>query len=302
MSISVDIKLKKNNKIFFEGEVVAGIVEVKSNSDIKHDGITLSMEGLVNLQLSSKNVGILESFYNSVKPIQLIFSHIELASPGKIPAGKTEIPFEFLLKPSGKGNKVLFETYHGVFINITYLLKCDLKRNILAKDLQKVLQFIIQYKPSPPEPPVPVVYKISPDSLLKTSTGRNRINIPRFSISGRIDSTVCCITSQFTGEVVVESTEVPIKSIELQLVRVETCGCAEGYARDATEIQNIQIGDGNVCTNIPIPIYMIFPRLFTCPTLVTNNFKVEFEINLVIIFNDDYLVTENFPIQLKRFN
>lgn len=48
-------------------EVVAGIVEVKSNSDIKHDGITLSMEGLVNLQLSSKNVSILESFYNSVK-------------------------------------------------------------------------------------------------------------------------------------------------------------------------------------------------------------------------------------------
>ena len=26
--------------------------------------------------------------------------------------------------------------------------------------------------------------------------------------------------------------EVPIKSIELQLIRVETCGCAEGYAKD----------------------------------------------------------------------
>ena len=26
--------------------------------------------------------------------------------------------------------------------------------------------------------------------------------------------------------------EALIKSIELQLVRVETCGCAEGYARD----------------------------------------------------------------------
>lgn len=42
----------------------------------------------------------------------------------------------------------------------------------------------------------------------------------------------------------------------------------------ATEIQNIQIGEGNVCTNLPIPIYMIFPRLFTCPTLSTSNFKV----------------------------
>jgi len=32
---------------------------------------------------------------------------------------------------------------------------------------------------------------------------------------------------------VVDST-MPIKSIELQLIRVETCGCAEGYARDGT--------------------------------------------------------------------
>lgn len=42
----------------------------------------------------------------------------------------------------------------------------------------------------------------------------------------------------------------------------------------ATEIQNIQIGDGDVPHNIPIPIYMVFPRLFTCPTLITTNFKI----------------------------
>ena len=32
------------------------------------------------------------------------------------PSGKTEIPFEIPLKP--KGNKTLYETYHGVFVNI----------------------------------------------------------------------------------------------------------------------------------------------------------------------------------------
>uniref|UniRef100_A0AAV2J4A5 Uncharacterized protein n=1 Tax=Knipowitschia caucasica TaxID=637954 RepID=A0AAV2J4A5_KNICA len=49
-------------------------------------------------------------------------------------------------------------------------------------------------------------------------------------------------------------------------------GCAEGYARDATEIQNIQIAEGDVCHGLSIPIYMVFPRLFTCPTLETTNF------------------------------
>lgn len=167
----------------------------------------------------------------------------------------------------------------------------------------------------------------------------------------------------------IEHCEAVIKSIELQLVRVETCGCAEGYSRDggngmishkankprqlgcgkkikiyrdisftATEIQNIQIGEGNACANLAIPIYMIFPRLFTCPTLSTSNFKVgkrrsflqivsertsqfefrkreprelinlmrailfsEFEVNLIVVFEDDYLVTENFPIILTRY-
>lgn len=50
------------------------------------------------------------------QPIQLISSNIEVAKPGKVPGGKTEIPFEFPLQ--AKGNKVLYETYHGVFVNI----------------------------------------------------------------------------------------------------------------------------------------------------------------------------------------
>ena len=42
----------------------------------------------------------------------------------------------------------------------------------------------------------------------------------------------------------------------------------------ATEIQNIQIAEGDVVRKMPIPLYMVFPRLFTCPSLSTNNFKV----------------------------
>ena len=36
----------------------------------------------------------------------------------------------------------------------------------------------------------------------------------------------------FVFKLKIDYSEVPIKSVELQLVRVETCGCAEGYARD----------------------------------------------------------------------
>ena len=45
---------------------------------------------------------------------------------------------------------------------------------------------------------------------------------------------------------------------------------------------------------------MVFPRLFTCPTVSTRTFKVDFEVNLVILFSDGHLLTENFPLALKR--
>lgn len=144
------------------------------------------------------------------------------------------------------------------------------------------------------------------------------------------------------SQVTIEASQAPVKSVELQLVRVETVTHPDTAksAREATEIQNIQIGDGDVCRNLVrrgwvgsgrsgtrhfaahthtlrlltplpsslpdprslqvIPLYMIFPRLFTCPTMLTELFKVEFEVNLIVVFADGYMVTENFPIVLYR--
>lgn len=254
------------------------------------------MEGLVNLQLSSKSVGVFEAFYNSVKPIQLLSTNIEVAKSGKVPGGKTEIPFEFPLQ--AKGNKVLYETYHGVFVNIQYTLRCDVKRSLLAKDLSRSCEFIVHCQPQKAKvAPSTVNFSITPDTL---QSGREKNVLPKFLIRGHLDATTCIISQPLTGEIVVENSDNPIKSMELQLVRVETCGCAEGYARDATEIQNIQMAEGDVCHGLSIPIYMVFPRLFTCPTLETTNFKVEFEVNIVIVLQDDHLITENFPLKLCR--
>lgn len=32
----------------------------------------------------------------------------------------------------------------------------------------------------------------------------------------------------------IEHSDIPIKSIDVQLVRVETCGCAEGFSKDGS--------------------------------------------------------------------
>ncbi|XP_056630594.1 vacuolar protein sorting-associated protein 26C isoform X1 [Diorhabda sublineata] len=275
MSINIEIYLKRADKIYTEGENLTGVISLSTNSDFKHEGISLTMEGSVNLQISSKNVGILEAFYNSVKPIQLLGIACEVCGPGKLPSGVTEIPFEIPLKP--KPNRILYETYHGVYVNIGYTIKCDIKRSFLSKDLQKTQQFLVQYKPgynACPQLPLkdkktPLNFELSPATLTSGRSGA-----PNFLLRGHVESVCCNIAKPLRGKIILVKCAVPVKSIELQLVRVETCGCAEGYAKEATEIQNIQIGDGDVPHNIPIPIYMVFPRLFTCPTLITTNFKL----------------------------
>ncbi|XP_044298152.1 vacuolar protein sorting-associated protein 26C isoform X4 [Varanus komodoensis] len=246
MGTALDIKIKRANKVYHCGEILTGVVVITSKDALQHQGVSLTMEGSVNLQLSAKSVGVFEAFYNSVK----------------------------------------------------YTLRCDMRRSILAKDLSKTCEFIVH---SPPQKgkatPSPVDFTITPETLQNV---KERALLPKFLIRGHLNSTNCTITQPLTGELVVVNSDAAVKSIELQLVRVETCGCAEGYARDATEIQNIQIADGDVCRNLPIPIYMVFPRLFTCPTLETTNFKVEFEVNIVVLLHDDHLITENFPLKLCR--
>ncbi|KPM04415.1 Down syndrome critical region protein 3-like protein [Sarcoptes scabiei] len=160
---------------------------------------------------------------------------VEVSKGGKFPSGLTEIPFEVLLKP--KNNRSLFETYHG------YLLRCEIKRPMLVKDIQKVIEFFVEYvKPIDISLPISdsmnlgicktsgfksIHFVLTPESIKNV---RDKNKVPKFKIKGSIDATICHIWEPFTGELIIEQCEQVIKSIELQFVRIETCGCAENYA------------------------------------------------------------------------
>jgi len=295
----LELRLKRSNKTYRENEVISGTLMINHpQGDFSHSGVFLTLQGLVNLQLSSKNVGRFEAFYNTAKPRPLLDLTVELVKAGRLPSGTTEIPFQIPLK--GNGTTPLYETYHGVFVNIAYTLRADMKRNFVKKDVTTSLEFMVEgVNGDAPTKMTPVDFVITPETLLKS--GKNvKSTLPELKVVGHLDSRNCSVTSPFTGEVNILHCSANIKSIELQLVRVETCGCAEGFAREATEIQNIQIGEGDVCRNFPIPLFMTFPRLFTCPTLTTDFFKIEFEVNIAVIFMDDHLVTKNFPLTLFR--
>lgn len=176
-------------------------MQIHCPTETKHDGIIVAVDGVVNLTLGNKSGGIFEGFSNSIKPFPLLNNSIQLAAAGKLSQGFNELAFEFPLT-CVKEPKILYETYHGIFININYVIKCDIKRSFLAKSVQKSQQFVIQYKPKPKLPSNEVNFTISPETLQKT--GKERITIPRFLITGHLDSVDCCVTKPFTGHVIID--------------------------------------------------------------------------------------------------
>jgi hypothetical protein len=309
--------------------MVSGNVIITHSGPMSHQGISLKVEGAAKLQLSARSVGLIEAIYNSVKPYELLQYEIPIAAPGKVPDGRTEIPFEFKLE--GFQGRQLHETYHGVYVNVQYTVVCHCTRGMMSKDLHREIEFIVEVPQKDAIEPQPIPFTITPTSLENVKDSA-LTSIPDFEIKGRLNNTNCPITLPFTGEISIEKSDAPVRSVELQLVRVETVSHEDGNAREATEIQNIQIAFGDVCRKLAMPLYFIFPRLFTCPTMLTPGFKVEFEVNLLVIFQNGacflmlriadvlypllmlyanalyphgllaagHMVTENFPITLVR--
>lgn len=135
----------------------------------------------------------------------------------------------------------------------------------------------------------------------------------------------CALHSPLTGLIMVEKSDTPLSCIEIQLVRVEsiskeildfrgsflrfphsasvmrsTFKSTNVMRKSKSEIVRLEIVDGDVCRNIPIPIYMPFPRLKTCATFVSEYFSIEFELNVIVSFQTGYVVTETYPVVFFR--
>jgi hypothetical protein len=297
MESSLEIRLNRLDRVYRPNEKVEGVVVVNAYKGWSHSGIQIEVEGLIYLSHSNRGfVGIKGDLAN--RPISIMKTSLQACPAGKFPDGTSEVPFEFAIKASS--GQQLFESYHGVYISIVYVIQVVCERGVMKKALQRELEFLIELpgqadmKDSNPQP-----FNITPESLENVST-KALSSIPKFSITGKLNRTKCPINQPLTGEVIIEMAAAPVKSVELQLVRVETVNAEGKTTKEATEIQTIQIGEGNICRNLSVPMYMVFPRLFSCPTVSAPSFKVEFELNLIIVYGEGYMLTENFPLTLYR--
>ncbi|KAL5142861.1 Down syndrome critical region protein 3 [Glycine soja] len=291
--MSVELKLSRSNRIYRPSEALEGKIVVKTQSSISHYGIRLTVKGSVNLQVRGGSAGVVESFYGVIKPIPIVNRTIEVKSSGKIGSGTSE-----------------------------YLATVDISRGYLHKSLSATMELIVESDKADllqrPLSPEMAIFYITQDTqrhplLPELKSGG-------FRVTGKI-CTQCSLSGPISGELTVETSAVPIHSIDLQLFRVESILLGEKIVTETSLVQTTQasdagfIADGDVCRNMTLPIYVIVPRLLTCPTTLAGPFSVEFKVAIVISFQSElsklhkksdpktprlWLAMETLPLELIR--
>ncbi|KAK9208960.1 hypothetical protein WN944_001321 [Citrus x changshan-huyou] len=329
---TVEIKLSRSNRIYRPSEPLQGKIVIKSSSSIFHYGIHLTVNGSANLQVRGGSAGVVESLYGVIKPIKILKKSQEIRTSGRIGSGTTEIPFSMNLKQHGEENlERFYETFHGADINIQYLVTVDIMRGYLHKSLSATVEFIVETDKADllerPVSPEMVVFYITQDTqrhplLPELKSGLLVFSslavtlIGGFKVTGKI-STQCSLSDPITGELTVEASSVPIHSIDIHLLRMESILLGEKIISETSLIQTTQVADGDVCRNMTLPIYVILPRLLTCPTVLAGPFSVEFKVSVVISFQSElsklhkksdpttprlWLAMETLPLELVRTN
>jgi len=136
-SLGLEIAFDRPSRTYHPGEKVTGKLIVNSNGiSLRHDGLVAELEGLVTLQFEDVKGATWAGGVTRTVPI--IEEKRTLCTSGRLPAGATQLPFSFDLRPTvnpannPEFTAELFETYHGVKIDVEYNVKSEIKRSLLS--------------------------------------------------------------------------------------------------------------------------------------------------------------------------
>lgn len=73
-------------------EFLTGSALIENKQEIKHEGLLLTIEGLVDLRFNLRSVSFMDTFYGSNKTISLIEQTREIKKPGRLQPGLHRIP------------------------------------------------------------------------------------------------------------------------------------------------------------------------------------------------------------------
>ncbi len=295
--MELQIILENFNKTYSVGDSITGTIQIKNRrNDLKYN-LIIYLQGtyILSNRKSQPPTKIKKTFLQK---------DLKIISEGTLEKSNnpSSIYFKFPLIPESNDN--YYESYHGVVISIIYELSCNLqvinsnenynsekvKININVPGMGINSNFGCKL--------VPYYFNLN-NKNMENNQLQNK-SLPDFNIECFINNINCNFDKPFDGYIIIHNCNVEIKSIELQFLRHEEAEISGSKINETTEIQNLQIGDGDVNKNVEIPLFMIFPKTFSCASIDTPIFKLSFEINVMIVLVNGIIITDNFPVNIWR--
>lgn len=299
--MEVSLSLESTNKIYYAGDYIQGSVLIinKTKSTMKYN-LVITVVGNYTFRKTRENppkTKTLQFYRKAFNVLTDAYSTQGANNPAR---------FKFPLTSDGcdSGSSCLYETYHGVSVSIGY--------EICAEAICAGKQFSSKSSR---------ILVLVPGQGINKRFGRKRVTyqfnlnpkniescqladpnkMPKFQMEGFLENINCCIDKPFNGFCNIKECSTQIKSLELQFMRNEKVLHQEFQGNgEVSEIQNLQIGDGDVIRNLDIPVFMIFPRGFCCANLDTKEVSLSFEMNLTVVLVNGVVISENFPVNLWR--
>ena len=298
--MDLSLSLDSLNKTYYAGDFITGTVLVinKTKSDLKY-------------QLVIKAIGYY-TFYNTKenppkkKPIPFYKKNYVILNDGYSSIGaNNQTRFKFPLSSDScqEDLSLLYESYKGAKVSLQYDLYAVAISNGKEEFSNKKPFFVMVpgqgLNPKFGRKRVNYQFTLTPEKIDNIKVDKNVM--PKFLIECYLENINCCIDKPFNGLCTIKECSTEIKSIELQFLRNEKVINPEFQGvSETSEIQNLQIGDGDVVRNLEIPVFMIFPRNFCCANLETKDVIISFEMNLIIVLVNGVIIMENYPVNLWR--
>lgn len=250
-----------------------------------------------------------------VRPVPLLSQNISLSPPGRLPEGVTRIPFSFPLESnvSAAAASPLFETFHGANVQIMYAVSAEVVRPVLRGGSlgTGLCEFLVETRADVDgaqsvASATPLRFDITEEGQ-ELGPGAGALLSKGFSVKGWLDKSAWFVEEPLTGWIKIDASPVRVISVDLELCRMEGCTTSEGQnVSETSTIQFTQIADGNVSLGLQIPIYVMFPRLYCCPSLQARTFSVSFMVRIMVVFASSNpgganpIAVKTLPIRLVR--
>ena len=299
--MDVTLSLDSLNKIYYAGDPIQGSVLIinKSRATMKFD-LILKVVGYYTFRNTKENPPKLKAvqFYKK--------SYNALTDQYSTVGANNSYRIKFPLTSEGCDQSYdnIYESYHGVAVSVGYEISAEAVS--MGKQFPSKKTKILVMVPGQGINPkfgrkrVTYQFKLNPKKIESIKITDQNL-MPKFEIDCFLENVNCCIDKPFNGFCNIKECSTEIKSIELQFLRNEKVLNKEfeGLA-EVSEIQNLQIGDGDVIRNLEIPVFMTFPRAFCCANLETKDAIISFEMNLIIVLVNGVVIMENYPVNLWR--